>query len=50
MMKTIEAKVLLAVIDGEEDEAARLLATLLPGERAALARAAGRLTVLCEAD
>ena len=49
-MKTIEEQLLIAVIDGDDAEAALLLSKLLPGERAALARAADRLAALCAKD
>lgn len=49
-MKSIEESALVAVLDDEETEAEKLIAQLLPGERARLAKAAGRLAELCEAE
>lgn len=40
----------MAVLDDEEAEAEKLIAQLLPDERARLAKAAARLAELCEAD
>jgi hypothetical protein len=48
-MKSIEEKALVAALDDEETNAAELIAQLLPGERARLAKAARRLAELCEA-
>jgi len=49
-MKSIEENALVAVMDDEEPDAKELIAQLLPGERARLAKAAQRLAELCEAD
>lgn len=49
-MKSIEENALVAVLDDEEADAEKLIAQLLPGERARLAKAASRLAELCEAD
>jgi hypothetical protein len=49
-MKSIEENALVAVLDAEEDDAKELLARMLPGERARLAKAANRLAELCEAE
>ena len=45
-MQTIEEAVLIAVLDSDDDEATRLLGTLLPNERFALQAAAFKLSVL----
>jgi hypothetical protein len=47
-MKSIEESVLLAILDGEEEDAQKLIAQLLPGERQNLAKAASRLADLCK--
>ena len=47
-MKIIEESALAAVLDDEETDAKKLIAQMLPGERARLAEAASRLAVLCE--
>lgn len=49
-MKRIKENALVAVLDDEEADAAELIAQLLPGERARLAKAACRLAKLCEAE
>ena len=49
-MKTTEESALLAVLNDDEKEAEKLVATMLPGEKAALMRACTRLSMLCEAD
>lgn len=49
-MKSIEENALVAILDDEEADAKKLIAQLLPGERARLAKAAGRLAELCEAE
>lgn len=49
-MKSIEENAVMAVMDDEEPRAKELIAQLLPGERARLAKAARRLAELCETE
>lgn len=49
-MKSIEENALVSVMDDEEPDAKELIATLRPGERARLAKAARRLAELCEIE
>jgi len=49
-MKSIEENAVTAVLDDEEADAEKLIAQMLPGARARLAKAAGRLAELCEAE
>lgn len=49
-MKCIEENARVAVLDDEEADAEKLIAQILPGERARLAKAARRLAELCETE
>ena len=49
-LKTLEETVLLAILEGEDDEATKLLGQMLPGERQALRAAAIKLQRLASRD
>ena len=50
MSEFVETQALVAVMDGDETEATRLLQTMLPGELRGLADSCDRLSALASAE